>query len=227
MNFPYWKHESANYYIFNDEFNSGYYWNIDVDTDDTDTDFLFYAASEAVAPVGLGSWTPNTNSGYETDGTPAIMYAGPEIDVQGNGSSIPDGNSTPGTTNDTDFGPVSAASGSVFHTFTIYNTGYEALNLSGSPIVKISGTNAGDFTVTAQPTTPVSALIGTTTFTINFDPSAGGTRSATVSIANDDSNENPYNFNIQGTGMVAPAINNNGGCRGIDKRSNPGRNHQS
>jgi len=204
--FPYWKHESENYYLFNDEYSSSYYWNIDVDTDDDDMDYLFFAASEAVAPVGLGSWIANTTEGYETDGTPTIVYAGSEIDVQGSGSSIPDGSSTPTTINDTDFGSVSVASGSISHTFTIYNTGYEALNLSGSPIVEISGTNAGDFTVTSQPTTPVSALTGTTTFTIEFDPSGGGTRSAAVSIANDDSDENPYNFNIQGTGMGAPAL---------------------
>ena len=113
---------------------------------------------------------------------------------------------TPTATNDTDFGSVSAASGTVSHTFTIYNTGYVDLNLGGSPKVAISGTNSGDFTVTAQPTTPVTALTGTTTFTVEFNPSAGGTRSATVSITNDDTNENPYDFSIQGTGITVPTL---------------------
>ena len=55
-------------------------------------------------------------------------------------------------------------------------------------VVAISGTNASDFTVTAQPTTTVAASTGTATFTVQFDPSGGGTRSAEISIVNDDSN---------------------------------------
>ena len=47
--------------------------------------------------------------------------------------------------------------------------------------VSISGTNAGDFTVTTQPTASVAAG-GSTTFTVQFTPTAGGTRTATVSF---------------------------------------------
>lgn len=66
----------------------------------------------------------------------------------------------------------------------------------------IGGTNAADFTVNVQPTSPVAATNGTTTFQVTFDPSASGTRTATISIANDDADENPYNFSIQGTGTA-------------------------
>ena len=38
-----------------------------------------------------------------------------------------------------------------------------------------------------------------------FDPSGSGTRSATVSIANDDADENPYDFAITGVGVDLPA----------------------
>ena len=34
-------------------------------------------------------------------------------------------------------------------------------------------------------------------------PSASGLRSATLSIANNDADENPYDFAIQGTGLTA------------------------
>jgi hypothetical protein len=44
---------------------------------------------------------------------------------------------------------------------------------------------------------------GTTTFTVRFDPSATGTRSATLSIANNDADENPYDFAIQGAGTYS------------------------
>ncbi|NBB22527.1 choice-of-anchor D domain-containing protein, partial [Runella sp. CRIBMP] len=128
----------------------------------------------------------------------------PEMNVKGNGVSINDNDSSPRTADNTDFGAQLVASGTVVRTFTIENTGSGTLNLSGSPLVSIGGTNAGDFTVTQLPTTPVAATNGTTTFQITFDPSASGLRTATVSIANNDSDENPYNFSIQGTG-AAPA----------------------
>jgi hypothetical protein len=88
------------------------------------------------------------------------------------------------------------------HAFTIENTGTAVLNLTGTPKIDISGTNASDFTVTVSPTSPVS-INGSSTFTVHFDPSAAGTRTATISIANNDSDENPYNFSIQGIGTVS------------------------
>jgi len=78
----------------------------------------------------------------------------------------------------------------------------------------------------ANPTTPIAAN-SSTTFTIEFNPSAAGVRTASVSIANNDANENPYNFNIQGTGVAGPPTHtiyyenfnaNNGGW----SVSNPG-----
>ena len=37
---------------------------------------------------------------------------------------------------------------------------------------------------------------------MTFDPSATGVRTATVSIANDDADEDPYDFAITGTGIL-------------------------
>ncbi len=206
--FQFWKHETLNYYIFNDEYKGPRYWNIDVDTDDEnpdgtdDLDYLYFKASEDAAPVGLTGWT--ARSGIA--GIPVIVYAGPEMNVQGNSTTITDGDPTPSITDDTDFGSAPVLLGTVSRTFTIQNTGSEVLTLSGSPIVIISGTNAADFTVTTQPTSPVAATSGTTTFTVQFDPSDSGVRTAEISIASDDSDENPYNFTIQGTGLTAPTV---------------------
>ena len=125
-----------------------------------------------------------------------------EIDIQGNSTSILDGDATPSLTDWTDFGSTLINSGTIDRTFTILNTGTGALTLSGTPKVALSGTNAGDFSVTTQPTSPVAAS-GNTTFVIHFAPTAVGVRSATLSITNDDANENPYNFDIQGTGTSA------------------------
>ena len=68
----------------------------------------------------------------------------------------------------------------------------------------IGGLNAADFTVTTAPAALVMAG-STTTVQITFDPSAPGLRSATFSLVNNDSNENPFTFSIQGTGQ-APEI---------------------
>ncbi|WP_353779566.1 choice-of-anchor D domain-containing protein [Winogradskyella sp. 3972H.M.0a.05] len=126
----------------------------------------------------------------------------PEINIQGNGTNITDGDTTPSVTDDTDFGSVDVAAGTNVNTFTIQNTGTLNLNLTAaSPYVAISGAHAGDFTVTAIPAATIGAS-GSTTFDITFNPSALGLRTATVSIANNDSDENPYTFDIQGTGST-------------------------
>ncbi len=129
----------------------------------------------------------------------ATLGTFPEINIQGNVTNIADGDTTPTTADDTDFGNVDVTIGTNANTFTIQNTGTGTLNLTGAPLVVIGGANPGDFTVTATPATSISPS-GSTTFTITFNPSATGLRTATVSIDNDDANENPYNFNIQGTG---------------------------
>ncbi len=138
----------------------------------------------------------------------------PEIDVQGNGMSIVNGDNTPSATDHTNFGTTDySASGSVVRTFTIFNTSSnDDLYLSGSPTVSISGDSA--FTVTQQPTvvsnsastlrTPVSAFIPASesrTFQVTFAPTDLGIKSATISITNDDANENPYTFRVQGEGI--------------------------
>jgi hypothetical protein len=147
------------------------------------------------------------NYGEVEDYTVTIITStpAPEINIQGNGTTIVDGDTTPAVSDDTDFGNVVTAAGSQTNTFTIQNIGTLDLNLTGgSPYVSITGANAADFTLVTTPTTPIAAS-GSTTFQITFDPSADGLRTATVSIANNDSDENPYNFNIQGTGFTPSA----------------------
>jgi predicted outer membrane repeat protein len=124
----------------------------------------------------------------------------PEINITGNAVPIADGDASPTTADHTDFGSVVTAGGTQDRTFTIANSG--SANLAVYTVL-ISGTHAADFSVTAQPATPVASGGGTTTFTVRFDPSADGLRSAIITLANNDSSENPYNFNIQGTGSAA------------------------
>ncbi|MCX7040887.1 MAG: choice-of-anchor D domain-containing protein, partial [Spirochaetes bacterium] len=91
-------------------------------------------------------------------------------------------------------------------TFTIENFGEAALNLIGGTRVEVTGTDATMFDVTAQPDSPI-AYWGSTTFAITFKPTSTGPKTATVSIANDDPDENPYTFTVTGEGGTDPEIN--------------------
>jgi hypothetical protein len=137
------------------------------------------------------------NGGSGANGQVIISWDEPEINITGNTLSITDGDATPSTIDATDFGSVAVVSGTITKTFTIQNTGTLPLSIS---VITLSGVNASDFSVISNPSTLIVAG-GSTTFTISFDPSAGGTRSATFSIVNGDSDENPYDFSIQGAGL--------------------------
>ncbi|MEP4078015.1 choice-of-anchor D domain-containing protein [Haloferula sp.] len=124
----------------------------------------------------------------------------PEINLVGNGLSITNGDDTPDLSDHTDFDNTVANSGSVVRTFTIENTGVLALSLTGDPRVSIEGAHAEDFTVNIQPAASISAA-SSATFQVTFNPSAGGPRLATLSIASDDVDEPLYDFSIMGYGL--------------------------
>jgi fibronectin type 3 domain-containing protein len=125
----------------------------------------------------------------------------PEMNVLHTTYAIPDG------TGNYDFGTVAAgASRSV--TFTIENLGDADLELNGSPRVEISGTDLAAFSVTTQPSSPVAAN-GSVSFQLAFDPSSTGSKSATISIVSNDTDESPYDFTATGicASQPAPDIN--------------------
>lgn len=134
------------------------------------------------------------------------LVSAPEIDILGAGNNVnhdPSLTDTPSATNDTDFGDVDISGATNANTFTIENNGTSTLNLTGGTLVVIGGTNPGDFTVTTNPAASVPDTgTNSTDFIITFDPTTLGLKTATVSISNDDSDEDPYTFNIQGTGTT-------------------------
>jgi len=153
-----------------------------------------------------------TGNGYRSDMaiddiSLTVTSSGPEINIQGNATTIVDGDTTPSTTDDTDFGSLGAGS-TLDHTFTIQNLGTTILNLTGTPIVNITGDAA--FTILTQPTGTTIAPSGNLTFVARFAPTVNGTVQAIIFIDSNDGNENPYNFTIQGTG-VAPLTEGPGG----------------
>lgn len=132
----------------------------------------------------------------------------PEINLVGNGNNINDGDIIPTAFNDTDFGSIGVG-GTIDHTFTIQNTGTATLNLNGgTPLVDISGDAA--FTILTQPSGNTITAGNNRTFVVRFAPTSNGTVTADISIDNNDADENPYNFRVQGTG-VAPLTEGPGG----------------
>ncbi len=153
------------------------------------------------APLSPGVKTAGlhfaNNDGDENPFDLALTGTGiaPEIVVeQPVGTNLADGGGK-------DFGPVLVGT-STSLTFTLRNTGSANLNLT-LPIT-IDGVDASLFTVTAPPTTPVIPG-GSTTFTVRFTPvSPGvGVKIAALHLANDDSDENPFDLTLTGIGTGA------------------------
>ncbi|MBL7776193.1 MAG: choice-of-anchor D domain-containing protein, partial [Saprospiraceae bacterium] len=168
---------------------------------------------------GTVTITYTVTDSYGCTGSSSVMITvqQPEMAVSCGATNIADGDNTPSTGECTDFGCVNIDNCMVENTFTITNSGDCPLVLDGAPAVVVNGIHAADFTVTLQATTPVAGSGGTTTFKIKFDPSATGLRSATVVISNNDADENPFTFEIQGTGSellinTCPPTANIEGC---------------
>ncbi|MCB9855739.1 MAG: choice-of-anchor D domain-containing protein [Phycisphaerales bacterium] len=89
--------------------------------------------------------------------------------------------------------------------FTIDNDGTSNLLLTGAPIVEIGGQNPQDFVVNLQPNGTSIAPGSTLNFNIGFNPSATGSRSATVFIDNNDDDESDFSFNVFGVGTQSQA----------------------
>ncbi len=99
-----------------------------------------------------------------------------------------------------DFGLVAAGANANL-LFTIRNPGNATLTGLG---MTIDGVDSALFTVTASPTAPLSGLTGSTTFTVRFAPTSAGFKTATLHIASNDGDENPFNIALTGTGAAPP-----------------------
>ena len=184
----------------------------------TEGDYRLQADSPAVDVGNNNADLDATGAGSTTIGDVATDLAGnprirnmivdmgahelaSEIDVQGLGISITSGDTTPNTSDGTDFGSLLVNS-NVNHTFMIHNTGSVPLNLS----LPITLSHSTYFTITNPLSTTIPAG-GHSSFEVLFAPRATGFHSTTLSIANDDHNENPYTFVLRGIGIIPPSTN--------------------
>lgn len=128
----------------------------------------------------------------------------PEINVQGNSVSIVDGDTAPTTADHTDFGTV-LTSTNITRTFTIQNLGTANLVMPSNPVTLSNTTNG--FTIT-QPSLLTIPAGSSTTFSVTFNSAIAGTFTNTVIIANNDSDENPYDYAIVANAVApTPEIN--------------------
>lgn len=140
-------------------------------------------------------WTESANSGVLTVQTPREINVKQTTDIASGGTY-------------TFANQISGTSSSAI-TFTVENTGQESLSVGA---LSISGTNADQFTITqVDATLPHSVAGGTnTTFTVTFSPTSAGSKTAQLSLANNDANESPYIINL--TGLGGPANDNCSGA---------------
>jgi len=146
----------------------------------------------------------------------------PEIAVKGNSLTIADGDVTPGTANNTDFGVVKVGT-KASKTFDIHNSGTGILTVTD---IKFTGANASEFKLVNAPAFPMTiASNASQSFSVEFAPLAMGLHVATVNIENDDMDEATYDFALKGESPDPSSVSSlNGNLSAIKLFPNPTEN---
>lgn len=97
------------------------------------------------------------------------------------------------------YGNVSLGSSSGAKTFTIKNIG--TVSLTGIAVTK-DGMHSSDFTLNTNSTSTTVTPGNSTTFSVNFAPSAAGPREAALHIGSNDADENPFEIALSGYGLT-------------------------
>lgn len=143
-----------------------------------------------------------------------VIYGG-----NGSGSkiSITNNDTSPSRGDSTDFGYDNVNGYTVTRTFSLENTGSAAITLQSSNPVALQGVSGFDssgFSVSTQPGSSVldaqhGSTVSSTTFTISFTPTTGGTQEATVKVMAADGSV-LYSFVISGTGLTGTPLTGTG-----------------
>ena len=152
-----------------------------IDAGNPDSDFSNEPAPNG-GQINMGAYG-NTAQASKTP--PSL----PEINLKHGATSIADGGSY-------DFGSHEIGTDTDV-TFIIENTG--TANLTLTTPISLGGADANQLSIQQQPTSPVSAS-GNTTFIVRFTPTSAGSKTASLSISNNDADENPYNLALTAVG---------------------------
>lgn len=142
-------------------------------------------AADYVLSAAPATVTTNNGSSF-------IIGPHPEIAVVQDRKNLLDGVSKK------NFGTIQVGSSSSPKTFTIVNVG--TARLADLKIVRKGG-NPDDFIVSKLSKTSLLPD-QSVKFTVTFKPRATGTRKASLSIKNNDSDEDPFDIKLQGTGKA-------------------------
>ncbi len=161
--------------------------------------------------VGVKNAVLTINNNDSDEGTCTLLLEGTgttpeqEINIEGNIGAFPDilnGDVTPSSLDNTLFA-AQVIGNSQTKSFRIQNIGTANLDVT---TITVGGTNPGDFTISTNPApftvTPSQNPPGI--FEITFSPLASGSRTAIISIASNDLDENPYTFMVEGNGTCSP-----------------------
>jgi uncharacterized delta-60 repeat protein len=96
------------------------------------------------------------------------------------------------------YGDVQIGSSQTF-VFYIRNIGLANLALTTPTQVAVSGADAAQWSLAAQPSTPV-APGSAVTFSLTFTPTTTGSKTALLTILSDDADEGTFTLNLTGTG---------------------------
>lgn len=157
------------------------------------TSLTYSKASGTLFPIGTTTVTVTAKDAANntSTGSFSITVHGVQIAVEHPvGTKLIDG--APGAI---DFGPVTAGASQEL-SFTIRNDGTR--DLTGLSVTKAPWGTPSDFVV-LQPLSETLAPDAATTFSVTFSPTAAGARSATLQIANNDPDENPFDINLTGS----------------------------
>jgi len=157
-----------------------------------------FTTPDIVPDAGTGpqsvTFTPIDTDNYNTaSGSVELTVNAPEIAVeQPIGTDLTDGSASI----DCGSSDVGSAAGGV--TFTVKNLG--TANLTGLAVTK-DGSHSGDFTLGSLGTASL-APGASTTFNVTFVPEASGNRTATIHLASNDADEDPFDINLTGYGRT-------------------------
>jgi len=131
----------------------------------------------------------------------ASATANPAMLVQGNSTTITNGDNTPAATDNTDFGSINTGT-SVNKTYVVKNDGAGPLWINN---MSITGADAAAFTFTTPATFPLTVAAGTTqSVEVKFTAAAAATYNASLKIASNDLVNGTYLFSMKGTGVTPP-----------------------